>query len=106
MPPPSLPARKPLSYKILKGHVDELTESRDALLKRIQSLEKEISDLRAQVAKPSGNYASADDLKQLANAVQEIDKKREADKKLILKEISDLGKSLSKPGSHIKGPPR
>lgn len=94
------------NYKIMKAKVDDLSESRTALLNRIESLEKEISDLRAQVAKPSGDYATTDDLKHLADAVQEIDKKREADKKLILKEISDLGKSLSRPGTRIKETPQ
>ena len=90
------------NYNILKGHVDELTESRDALLKRIQSLEKEIAELRVQVAKPTGNYASQEDLKHLADVVKEIDKKREDDKKLILKKIEELGGIIARPASHPK----
>ena len=39
--------------------------------------------------------ANADDLKKLADQVQEIDKKRQADRELILKEIEKLIKGGS-----------
>lgn len=93
------------NYKILKGNISDLTEANTALRKRIDSLEREISELRAQVAKPAGIFATPEDLKHLADAIEEIDKKREADKKLILKEISDLGRSLSHSGSHVRETP-
>jgi LysM repeat protein len=92
------------NYKILKGHVDELTESRDALLKRIESLEKEIAELRVQAAKPTGNYASADDVKHLADAIKEVDKNRVKDNNEVIKEINKLGNSLTKPNQHVREP--
>jgi LysM repeat protein len=85
------------NYKSLKGHVEDLIDARTEQDKRLSALAKEISELREQASKPTGNYASQDDLKRLAEAIQEIDKKREADKELILKEIAKLGKVVTAP---------
>lgn len=82
------------NYNTLKGHVDDLIAAQTDLQKKILALEKEVADLRAELNKPSPNYASADDLKTLTTAVQEMDKKREADKKLILEEMEKIGKSM------------
>lgn len=95
--------------KRLKAVVDDLHDAQDAQTKTISALRKELSDLREQVSKPTGNYASQEDLKRLADAVEEINKKREADKELILKKISDLGKTLTAtplPPTHIKEKPQ
>jgi LysM repeat protein len=61
--------------------------------KHIQAMEKEISDLRDKLNQPdTNNFASADDLKKLAEQIQEIDKKRQQDNDLILKELEKLEK--------------
>jgi LysM repeat protein len=83
------------NYKSLRGKLQDMIEAQSAYEKRIQALEREVSDLREQLAKPSGNYASQEDVKQLAGTVQEIDRKREADTKHILDEFSRLGKTLA-----------
>ena len=57
-----------------------------------------------QSSKPNGNFATQDDLKQLATAVQEIDKKREADKDLILKEMEKLGQAVTGQPTHTSTP--
>jgi len=88
------------NYKTLRGHVDDLIAAQAEQAKRLQSLAKDIADLRDQAAKPTGNFASQDDLKRLADTIQEIDKKREADKELILHEISKLGKTIATTSSH------
>jgi len=77
----------------LNGQIQDLIEAKDVQAKHISELEKEISELRDKSA-PAGapDNANADDLKKLADQVQEIDKKRQADKELILKEIEKLGK--------------
>ncbi len=85
------------NYNTLKGHVEDMLAAQADQAKQIQSLRKEIEDLRLEMNKPSGNYATTDDLKQLANTVQEMDKKREADKDLILKEMEKLGQAVSAP---------
>jgi LysM repeat protein len=77
----------------LNGRIQSLQETLDVQKTRISALEKEISDLRDKSSSPGApDTASADDLKKLADQIQEIDKKRQADKELILKEIEKLGK--------------
>jgi LysM repeat protein len=77
----------------LYGQIQDLTEAQAAQNKRIDALEKSIGDLGDKLNQPAANNsASADDLKKLADQVQEIDKKRQADNELILKQIANLGK--------------
>lgn len=85
------------NYNSLKGHIEDILAAQAAQAKEIQQLRRDIDDLRQQVSKPTGNYASQDDLKQLADSVQEIDKKRAADKELILKEMEKLGHIVAEP---------
>src|SRR5689334_14113974 len=88
------------NYKSLKGHVQDMIDAQAALDKRLQSMAKEIADLRDQVSKPTGNYATQEELKRLADAVQEIDRKRVDDKETILKEIAKLGKTITAAPTH------
>lgn len=91
------------NYKHLKATVDDYRDAQEAQRKELESLRKDISELRVQSSKPSGNYANQEDLKRLADAVQEIDRKREADKELILKKLSDLGRTLTAvPPSNVR----
>jgi LysM repeat protein len=77
----------------LNGLVQDLVEDKASLKKQLDVMAKEIQSLREQGSSAS-SAASAEDLKRLAEKVQEIDRKREADKELILKEIEKLGKSI------------
>lgn len=78
----------------LSGQIQDMIETQAAQTKRLDALEKEIGDLRDKLSQPAaaGDNASADDLKKLAEQVQEIDKKRQADNEQILKTIEKLGK--------------
>src|ERR1035437_710742 len=77
----------------LSGQIKDLTDTVEVQRKRIDALEREISELRDKVNTPQVNdSASREDLKALATQVQEIDKKRQDDRELILKEIEKLGK--------------
>ena len=78
----------------LRSEVSTLQESNVALKKRLEDVSKELQEVREQATKPSGNYADATDVKKLAEAVKEVDRKREADKEVILGEIKTLGTSL------------
>ena len=73
----------------LNGQIQDLLDAQAVQAKRITALENEISELRD---KPTASGANPDDLQKLANQVQEIDKKRQEDRELILKEIGKLGK--------------
>jgi LysM repeat protein len=78
----------------LSGQVQDLLAAQEQQGKRLAALEKEISDLADKVSTPAvNNSASADDLKSLAAQVREIDKKRQDDRELILKQIENLAKA-------------
>ena len=80
----------------ISGKIQDLTDAQADEGKRIDALEKKIADLSDKLNTPSGNnFASADDLKKLAEQVQEIDKKRQADNEQIIKAIEKLSKGGS-----------
>jgi TolA-binding protein len=77
----------------LSGQIQDVQDALAVQDKRIEALEKKVSDMQDQVNKPAGNdFASTDDLKKLAEQVQEIDKKRQEDNEKILTAIGKLGK--------------
>jgi LysM repeat protein len=91
----------------LNGQIQDLLDAQATQGKRIDALEKEISDLRDKASQPppATDTASAADLKKLADQVQEIDRKRQEDRELILKEIEKLGKVSGSPAASHKPPP-
>jgi len=92
----------------LSGQIQDLTDAQVAQGKRIEALEKEIGDLQSQVNQPAANVANtanSDDLKKLAEQVQEIDKKRQEDNDRVLKELERLEKSLGGSSSSHRSPP-
>ncbi|MBI3850821.1 MAG: LysM peptidoglycan-binding domain-containing protein [Verrucomicrobia bacterium] len=91
-------------YKRLSSAVDDLLAAQTEQQKRIAALAKEIESLREQQSRPRANYASEEDLRHLAEKIQEIDRKRADDKELILKEISKLGKAITAPPPRSKAP--
>jgi LysM repeat protein len=94
------------NYKILKGNIENLNDANAALQKRIQSLEKEISELRVQVSKPTGNYATTDDVKRLADAIKEVDKNRVKDNNEIVEKLGKLKEIIAKSGGSKGREPR
>jgi len=80
----------------LNGLVQDLVEDKAHMKKQLDVLAKEIAALREQ-GSSTPSAASAEDLRKLAEKIQEIDRKREADKELILKEIEKLGKTIAAP---------
>jgi LysM repeat protein len=79
----------------LNGRLDDFKEGQEGLRTQIQALSREIASLREEASKPSPSYASQEDLKRLADAVKEIDRKRLEDYEKIRAEILKLGKTLS-----------
>lgn len=86
-------------FNKLTAQIEDLIDMKNVQNKKIEALEKQVSDLQGQLNKPQGNYASADDLKQVADAVKEVDKKRVADNERVLNELEKLGKTLSSGGA-------
>jgi LysM repeat protein len=77
----------------LSGQIQDLLDAQAQQGKRMDALEKEISDLGDKLNQPAANnFASADDLKKLAGQVQDVAKKQQEDNDLVLKEIAKLGK--------------
>ena len=100
------------NYKILKGRVDDLMESRADVQKRLSDLQSKVNEMSAQLAKPTGSYASVDDVKALKAAIEEVDKKRQADNEAVMKalnQIKELAKgaktSASVPPAGPRNPP-
>jgi LysM repeat protein len=83
----------------LGAQIEVLIEAKDAQNKKIDDLQSQVRDLQNQVSKPTGNYASADDVKQLADAIKEVDRKRQEDNEKVLTELEKLGKTLGGSGS-------
>ena len=81
----------------INGRLQDLQDAQAVQAKRIEALEKGIGELRDQLNQP-GATANQDDLKKLAAQVREIDKKRQEDRDLILKEIEKLGKTNGSSG--------
>ncbi|HEU6447465.1 MAG TPA: LysM peptidoglycan-binding domain-containing protein [Verrucomicrobiae bacterium] len=78
----------------LSGQIQDLIDGQAAQGKRIDALEKKIADLSDKLNQPGGNdFASADDVKKLAQQVQEIDKKRQDDNQKILDALDKLSKT-------------
>ena len=88
----------------LSAQIDVLVEAKEAQNKKIDDLQAQIRDLQNQLSKPSGNYASADDVKQLADAVKEVDRKRQEDNERVMAELEKLGKTLTGGGRHSSAP--
>lgn len=75
--------------------LEDLMASQSALQKRLAEALTEVDRLKEEVAKSEGQsakYATKEDLQRLADAIKELDQKREADKKLILDELQKLAK--------------
>lgn len=80
--------------KQLKAIVDDLTEDKANQKRQIERLEKDLQSVREQLqSQPKGNYASAEDVRELAKKIQEVDEKRKADGEHIAKVIENLSKS-------------
>ena len=88
----------------LAGQIEDLRSNQEALTKKIDAIARDVETVRAQSEKPSGNFASDEDLKRLADAVKEIDRKRLEDYEKIRLELKNLGKSLAGPAPRVKTP--
>jgi cell division protein FtsB len=78
--------------------VEQLLESNVALQKRIDHLEEELRAAREEQNRAATNTAVAEDLRNLAEALREVDHKREADKELILEQLGKIAKSMAEGG--------
>lgn len=81
-------------FNKLSAQIEDLIDMKNVQNKKIEALEKQVNELQGKLNTPQGNYASADDLKQVADAVEKVDKNRKADNERVLNELEKLGKTL------------
>jgi LysM repeat protein len=86
----------------LSGQIEDLIAGQKAQQKHLADLAKELENVREQAAKPTGNYANQEDLKHLAEALKEVDRKRLDDYDKIQVALSKLGKTLQPPAPSRK----
>jgi hypothetical protein len=89
----------------LAGQLEELLSASALHAKRLSALEKELESVREQAARPSGNFASQDEVRKLWEKLQEIDRNRVADSEKFVKAFEKLGRATAEgPGSGKKSP--
>ncbi len=81
----------------LSGQIEDLVAGQEAIKKRLGELARELENLREQSVKPNASYASQEDLKRLAKAIEEVDRKRLEDGDKIHTELVKLSKTLAAP---------
>ncbi len=85
-------------FNSLKGKVDELIEVRNLrdrdVQEKLQQLARDLADLRQQMNKPRPIYATPEDIKRLAEAIQEVDRKRVMDGERFANELKEMFKKL------------
>lgn len=95
-------------YKRMAADVESSLAANVTLQKKIFALENELQKLRedvSQLRKASNNDHTSESLRKLTEKIQEVDRKREADKELIIAEFGKLGKKLETSPSP-RTPPR
>jgi hypothetical protein len=83
-------------YNRLNSAVEGLLTSRDDMRQKLARLADEMVSVRAEATKTdTGKYVTREELKKIVEKIQEIDEKREADRKLILAEFENLKKEIT-----------
>jgi TolA-binding protein len=93
-------------FKTLNAKIDQLVEANEAYLKKLNRVTEELAKLKEEVDR-SKNDTTKDTLKRLEEAIQEVDKQRMADNKLIVAEFAKLGRitTPSPPSTNSAKPP-
>jgi len=79
----------------LSAHIEDLVAAKEAQDKRLAELARAVDALQRQADKPAGNFASPEDVKQLAEKIKEVDRNRQQDNERVLEELHKLGKTFS-----------
>jgi LysM repeat protein len=84
-------------FNKLAGQIEDLIAAQRSQQKQIEALAKEIESLRERANRPAAEYATPDDVKRLADALREVDRKRIEDSEKISAQFAKLGQKLSSP---------
>lgn len=88
-------AEKQDDIKRLSTDVESLIAANARLQKELSALTATVQGVREESAAAAGKNNVQDDLRRLAEKIQEVDKKREADKQLILDKLAEFARLLS-----------
>ena len=77
----------------LQGQLEDLLQSYNALKKEVDILQIELRKTRAESLKSKPDSITKSDIEELTKAIREVDRKRSADKELILKEIRNIARN-------------
>jgi TolA-binding protein len=80
----------------LNGRIDDLIAAQESMRQQITQLAREVQRVREAAAKPPGNWASQEDANRLKKAVEEVDRKREADAERVRKELVRIREAVLK----------
>ncbi len=106
--PPALRAQDAATQERLdklSGRVEDLTAAQETLRRQVNELTRELTGLREQSSKPNTSYARPEDLKPLAEAIKEVDRKRMDDAEKVHTELLKLREVLKAPPMSSKKPP-
>jgi len=96
-------------YRRLNDLMEQLVNAQASLQKRLSALAEESQRLRSELNNRPSNLATREELRALERKLQEINDKREADKRLILEQLEKLlkkGAGTAVPAkSPAKAPP-
>jgi LysM repeat protein len=80
----------------LSGRIEDLIAAQESMRKQLSDLSREIESVREVASKPPGNWASQEDANRLKKAIEEVDRKREADADKVQKELGRIREAVLK----------
>ena len=80
----------------LSARIEDLIAAQESMRKQITQLAGEVERVRQAASKPTGNWASQEDANRLKRAVEEVDRKREADAEKVRKELVRIREAVLK----------
>ena len=92
-------------YKRLNATVEDLTGANQALQKRLVSLQEDVGKLREELARATDKHrdaATQETLKQLAKAIEDVDKRRAADYEKTVAAFGALEKKVTDAVTPVK----
>jgi hypothetical protein len=83
-------------FKQLAAEIDTLRDANQLLQAKLSALNEDLQKIRAEQARVAASAVGRDDLKPLAQKIDDVDKKRMEDKETISQEIKDSAARLEK----------
>lgn len=97
------------NYRRINARVDDLFAAIESMQKRFSALQDELRKLGEEVNRATDktrDTSAQENLKTLAKAIEDVDKKRIADRDKFLSALADLEKSISNFGKSTSPPPK